>query len=49
MKRMDKDGDGKLSMEEILADPESEPDQEEKDANCQWKKSSRIPSLSPTR
>merc|ERR1719379_663985 len=30
MKRMDKDGDGKLSMEEILSDPESEPDEQEK-------------------
>merc|ERR1719396_34826 len=30
MKRMDKDGDGKLTMEEILADPEHEPDEQEK-------------------
>merc|ERR1719293_41086 len=30
MKQMDKDGDGKLTMAEILSDPESQPDEGEK-------------------
>merc|ERR1711953_635547 len=30
IKKMDKDGDGKLTMEEILSNPEAEPEEEEK-------------------